>query len=348
MIFHMLEEIRQQPDVIRSIIDDQLDRVQILAQAIRSRGIIYAYIAARGTSDHAAIYAKYLLETQLQMPVALAAPSVLTVYGAVPHFGPHCLVIGVSQSGAGPDVVAVVRRARETGTLTACITNEPDSELASTAEFPLFIGAGLERSVAATKTYTGSLALFALLAAVMESDQSAMLADMRKAADDMDKVIGLSETLHRLAGEFRDLTDCVVLARGYNQCTASEIALKLTETCYVGAKAYSAADFQHGPIAQVYSGFPIFLFAPDGKAFPSVAEVAARLRLQSARLLTFAHSPSMCDESALSLPMPANVPEWISPLVYAVAGQLIAYWIAVERGNNPDMPRNLRKVTRTL
>ena len=281
---HMLKEIRQQPDVVRRIIDEEFHRVEALAVEVKRRKIAYAYVAARGTSDNAALYGKYMLEIQHGLPVALAAPSVFTLYESYPHLGENALVLGISQSGAAPDVIEVVKRARETGALTACITNEPDSALAQAAEYPLLIGAGEEVGVAATKTYTGSLALLALLSTALDENHPERLEHLRRAADAMEKALHLDDTVHHLVEKYADMKDCVILGRGYNQATAMELSLKLTETCYVSAKAYSAADFQHGPIAQVVQGYPCLLFAPDGKAFAPMAKLAEKLRAPAPRL----------------------------------------------------------------
>lgn len=345
---HMLDEIREQPDVVRRIIDEEFHRTEALAAEIKRRGIAYAYVAARGTSDNAALYGKYLLEIQQGLPVALAAPSVFTLYGVVPRLGPNALVLGISQSGAAPDVNAVVRLAREAGALTACITNEPESDLAQAAEYPLFIGASEEIGVAATKTYTGSLALLALLSTAMDESHPERLEHLRRAPDAMERTLNLDDTLHHLVDKYKDMRDCIVLGRGYNHATAAEIALKVTETCYVGAQAFSAADFQHGPIAQVASGFPCLLFAPDGKAFAPMVQLAEKLRAQHPALICFAHDAAFLARSETAVRIPAPVAEWVSPLVYAVAGQLFTYWLAVARGNDPDSPRGLAKVTQTV
>jgi len=344
---YMLDEIRQQPEIVRRIIDREFHHVEALAAEIKRRNIAFAYVAARGTSDNAAQYGKYMLEIQHGLPVALAAPSVFTLYNAVPHLGDNALVLGISQSGEAPDVIEVVRRARETGALTACITNEPDSALAQAAEFPLLIGAGEEIGVAATKTYTGSLALLALLSTAMDESHPERLEHLRRAADAMEKSLGLDEAVHHLVEKYADMQDCVILGRGFNQATTMEFALKLTETCYVSAKSYSAADFQHGPIAQVVRGYPCLLFAPDGKAFAPMAKIAEKLRAQHPALICFAHDAAFLAGSETAVRIPSAVPEWISPLVYIVAAQLFTYWLAVVKGRDPDSPRGLEKITLT-
>lgn len=344
---HMLDEIRQQPDVVRRVVSEGFHSVEALAAEIRRRGIAYAYVAARGTSDNAALYCKYLLEIQHGLPVALAAPSVLTLYGSPPRLERNALVLGISQSGAGPDVIDVVRRARESGALTACITNEPASELARTAEFPLLIGAGEEVGVAATKTYTGSLALLALLSTALDESHPERLEHLRRAADTMEKTLAMEDVARQLVDRYAGMQGCVILGRGFNHCTANELALKLTETCLIAAQSYSAAEFQHGAIAQVASGFPCLLFAPDGKAFAPMARLAEKLRPQAPALICFAHDAAFLAGSETALRIPGAVAEWVSPLVYIIAGQLFTYWLSIRKGLDPDCPRGLSKVTQT-
>jgi glucosamine--fructose-6-phosphate aminotransferase (isomerizing) len=345
---HMLDEIQEQPDVVRRIMETEFHRAEALAAEIKKREIAYAYVAARGTSDNAAMYGKYMLEIQHGLPVALAAPSVFTLYESMPRFGENALVLGISQSGAAPDVNAVMRRAREAGALTACITNSPDSDMAGICEYPLLIGATEELGVAATKTYTGSLALLALLSTAMDDTHPERLEHLRRVPDAMERTLHLDDTLHHLVERYAEMRDCIVLGRGYNHATANEVALKITETCYVSAQAFSAADFQHGPIAQVAAGFPCLLFAPDGKAFAPMVKLAEILRERHPALICFAHDPAFLARSETAIRVPAAVAEWVSPLVYAVAGQLFSYWLSVARGNDPDSPRGLAKVTQTV
>ena len=344
---YMLDEIRQQPDVVRRILREEFRCVEALAAEVRHRKIAYVYVAARGTSENAALYCKYLLEIQHGLPVALAAPSVFTLYDVVPNFGENALVLGISQSGAAPDVIEVVRRARESGALTACITNEPDSEMARAAQFPLLIGAGEEMGVAATKTYTGTLALLALLSTALDETHPERLEHLRRAAESMEQALGLDDAVHHLVEKYADLSGCVILGRGYNHATAAELALKLTETCGLSAQAYSAATFQHGAITQVVQGYPCLLFAPDGKAFAPMARLAEKLRVQHPALICFAHDASFLAGSETAVRIPGTVAEWVSPLVYILAGQLFAYWLCLLKGLDPDSPRGLAKVTQT-
>lgn len=242
----------------------------------------------------------------------------------------------------------MVRQARASGALTACIVNTPDSELAKVAEFPLFIGAGLERSVAATKTYTGSLALAALLSSVLGPDTFLRVNDLYAAADAMETALDLDNAVTEAAMHCADMRECVTLARGFNQATAQEAALKLIETCYVGARAYSGADFQHGPIAQIEKGLACLLFAPEGCTFSAMSDLAKQLKARNVSLHCFSQNTLFLALGQTPIPMPGTMPEWVSPLVYIVPAQLFAYRLALERGSDPDVPRGLNKITMTL
>lgn len=343
----MLDEIRQQPDVIRAVIDKEFRSVEALRDAIGARDIRFAYIAARGTSDNVAHYAKYVLEIEHGIPIALAAPSVFTIYDAIPHLDEHALVLGISQSGSGPDVVAVCEQARKTGALTACITNDANSRLAQAVEYPLITPAGVETSVAATKTYTSALAMVALLSTALSTNKPERLEHLRRAADQIEATLALDDTIKALVMRYKDIESCVVIGRGYNHCTASEVALKLTETCLIGAKSFSAADFMHGPIALVHRGYPVILLAPDGRAYDTMEQLAEKLRPIHPAVIAIAHDPGFLAGSETAIRIPGATPEWLSPLVYVVAGQLFAHWLAVAKGFDPDHPRGLAKVTKT-
>jgi glucosamine--fructose-6-phosphate aminotransferase (isomerizing) len=343
----MMEEIRQQPNIVRKTIETEFHRVDELRDAIIKHDIRFAYIAARGTSDNVAHYAKYVLEIEHGIPVALAAPSVFTLYNAVPHLDEHALVIGISQSGSGPDVIAVLERARTTGALTACITNEAESDLAKACEYPLVTPAGPEKCIAATKTYTAALAMIALLSTSLDNNRPERLEHLWRTADIMQQTLELDDAIRQLVERYEHMTNCVVICRGYNHCTALEVALKLTETSYVGAKSFSAADFLHGPVAQVDEGFPVLLFAPDGKAYKPMMELAAALKNRHPDVIAFAHDLDFLAGSETAIRIPGSVPEWLSPLVYVVAGQLFANWLSIAKNLDPDHPRGLTKITKT-
>ena len=278
----LLEEIYEQPTTLRRLIDAEMEPMIRLAQALHARDFRYVVIAARGTSDNAARYAQYLIGATLGMPVALATPSLHTRYGVHLRFD-GALVIGISQSGASPDICTVISDARRSGAPTIAITNHPESPLAQAAEFVVPIHAGIERSIAATKTYTAQLAALAMLTLSLAND-TAGLAALATIPDAMEATLALDERMREIAGEMTGATAAITIGRGYHYATAWEIALKLKELTRVVAEPYSAADFQHGPIALVHEGIPIVLIATQGAVADDLATLALRLRDLGAHL----------------------------------------------------------------
>jgi len=341
----MHREIHEQPQVIRSVAEREVRAAQAVAQVTRERGILFAMITARGTSDNAALYAKYRLEIEAGIPVASAAPSIFTLYGGQLNLS-RALVIGISQSGKAQDVVEVVSAARAVGALTVAITNDPSSELAQVAEYVLCCHAGEERSVAATKTYTATLANIALLVDAM-TGKPRLGEDLEEAARGMEQVLAMEQEIELLAERYRYMTACMVLSRGYNFCTAHEAALKMMETGYVIARAYSAADFLHGPIAVVDTGFPCFVYAPNGNAYATMLQLTAKLRERGAEIVVISCNPEILRLATRMVVLPCDIAERISPLVYIVVGQLFAFHLSETRGYDPDRPRGLSKITIT-
>lgn len=345
MTHWMLSEIREQPQTLRQVAEKEWDAVRLLADVIHREQLHYVMLAARGTSDNAAKYCKYLLEIENGLPCGLAAPSVVTLYRAQLNLK-GCLVVGISQSGEAPDVIEYLSHARSAGAVTASISNNPLSPLAQVSDYPLCIHAGIEKSVAATKTYTGTLAAIYLLSAALKADMSAQEA-LAHTADQMERFLGLEAVIHESVDRYRYVRECVTLARGINQATAEETALKFIETCYLLSKPYSVADFMHGPFALVEAGFPCFLFAPEGATFPTVLEAAAKLREGGAETITFSHDEQILSLARTPIRVPVPVDENVSPMLYIVLGQLFAYYLAVTRDLNPDQPRGLQKITKT-
>lgn len=345
MTYLMRTEIGEQPEVLRRIADTEWRTVQTVAQQIRDHKLRYAFLAARGTSDNAAAYFKYLFEIENGMPCGLAAPSVVTLYRADLDWR-GALVVGISQSGQAPDVVEYLAHAKANGAFTVSITNDPDSPLSHTSHFALHLHAGVERSVAATKTYTGTLAIIYLLSEALRNNPNAPQ-QLHHVASLVEQTLRAETHIQEIADRYRYMRECVSLARGINQATAQETALKLIETCYVMCKAYSVADFMHGPFALIEPGFPCLLFAPDGATYPTALESASKLRGGGAETIIFASSAEILALARTPIPMPPSVPETLSPIVYIVAGQLFAYHLALARDLNPDQPRGLQKVTKT-
>jgi len=342
---HMLDEIRQQPQVLAEMAARNESATSNLAGDIAKRDIGLIVLVARGTSDNAAVFGKYLFECVNGIPCALAAPSVFTLYGATLRLD-RSLVIGISQSGKATDVVEYLMRAKEMGALTAAITNEPDSDLANAADHTLLCHAGVERSVAATKTYTATLGALYLLSSAM-SDRRDILDGLGAVSELMRQTLSCEDQITDLAERYRYMDECFVIARGMNQATAAETALKMAETAYLEAEPYSSADFMHGPIAVVDEGYPCFLIAPDGKAFETVLETAGKLRDRKAELVVIGRNKAVLAKATKAITVPVDVDELFSPLVYVIAGQLFAYHLAITKGYDPDKPRGLSKVTLT-
>jgi glucosamine--fructose-6-phosphate aminotransferase (isomerizing) len=340
-------EIREQPEVLARLFDSQQQTAGEIADAIRGRGVRSIFIAARGTSDNAALYAKYLWGSVNRMPVALAAPSLFTIYRTPPRLD-GSLVVGISQSGQSPDIVGVLAEGRAQGALTLAITNEPESPLAEAAEMVLETAAGPERAVAATKTYTAQLMAIALLSATANQD-SAMLTDLARVPELVSQTLGLDPEIRRAAERYRYMDQCVVLGRGFNYATAYEWSLKLKEMTYVVAEPYSSADFRHGPVAIVCDGFPVLAVAPAGAVFDDTLALLETLANENrAELLVLSNMASARRLAQTPLELPGELPEWLSPLVSIVPAQLFSYHLTRAKGFDTENPRRLRKVTRTL
>ena len=340
----MRSELGEGPEVVGRLLVDAAGRVATVADIVRRRGIEHIVIAARGTSDNAAIYAQYILGARNRLLVTLAAPSLTSLYDAPPHVG-NALVVGISQSGRSPDVVSVLDRCRQQGAVTVAITNDPGSQLAAAADHVLELNAGPERAVAATKTYLAEIALLAMLSSALSRDAGSA-DELRSVPEALRAALDEEELIARLAGTWAAESRCAVLARGFHYPTVREWALKLKELAEVLADPYSAADFQHGPIALVSEGFPVLAVATSGPALSGIEELLARLRQAGARLLVLSDAPAAGDAVDF-VPVPA-VPEWLSPLVAIVPAQLFAYHLARARGLDTEAPRNLTKVTLTL
>jgi len=340
----MWDEIREQPEVLaRSLQNLQL--IREVVKAIRSRNIDFVYIAARGTSDHAAVYGKYLMETILGIPVALAASSVLTVYQRSLKLK-NALVIGISQSGKAADALEVIRNANAQGAITLTITNAPDSPLASEAQFHLCCNAGLEISVAATKTFTAELFLLAQLVAEWAADEG-LKQELAQVPEKLTETFKLSEDITQKAIRYRFMNECFVLARGINYAIALETALKIQETNYVRAKAFAVSDFWHGPIAMVDQEIPVIVLAPKGPSLQDVEAMIAKLQTVQAELLIVSNQCEILRQGACSFAIPETENDAISAFFNVCVAQIFSCQLALIKGLNPDRPRGLNKVTIT-
>jgi glutamine---fructose-6-phosphate transaminase (isomerizing) len=338
------DEIGEQPGIAATMLAGGRSTVDSIGAQIRDarpRGFL---IAARGSSDHAALYAKYLFGRRNRALVSLAAPSLFTHYSSPPRLEGEC-VIGISQSGSSPDVIAVIEEAVRQGALTVALTNDAESRLAGAAALVLPLGAGPERSVPSSKTYTASLLALALLSQAIDPEPAfeQALAQVPLA---LSEALGHEVELDRLAPALLGHR-AIVLGRGFNLATAEEVALKLTETSYVLARAWSTADFEHGPIAVVDKGFPVLFVGGGGPVAEDLGSIARRLEGYGCRVIgIFDGKAGGFDQEAV-VGIDSGLPEELTPLTLAVLGQLLAHRVALARGIDPDSPRALSKVTRT-
>lgn len=339
----MLQEIAEQPDVLQRTIDAEREKMVKLGDFLRQKDIDLIILVARGSSDNAALFGRYLLEVTTGIPVSLSAPSVFTLYNAKLRLK-RAVVIGVSQSGEGVDINHVLEQAKSFGAFTIAITNESESSMAKIADETLLIHAGREKSVAATKTYTGQMLHFYMLANA--------IGDKRL---DYYKIPGFTQNALELEGKVKEIVqryifmeNCVVVGRGMNYGNSYELALKLMETCYVVAERFSSADFYHGPLAIVERRFPVILFAPKGVTQQSSVDLLNRLHELNADSLSITNDDDVERLATHSIKLPAEIDEFLSPIPFIVPAQLFAAHLSEAKGLDPDEPRSLAKITKTL
>lgn len=339
-------EIFEQPEILGRLLENSFGTVQGIARKVLTKDITYVFLAARGTSDNAGLYAKYVWGAFNQLPIALAAPSLFTLYERPPDLR-NALVVGISQSGQSPDIVRVVEEGRRQGVPTMVITNDPTSPLAQNADYIIGVGSGTEKAVAATKTYTAQLLAIAMFSVALRGDRARYrhLASLQRWVE---QALEQDELIASLVERYRDMEQCVVLGRGYNYSTAFEWALKLKELAYVMASPFSSADFQHGPSALLTEGYPVFAVAPSGAGSTDMIGLLTRLvGERKVDLLAISNEKNTLTQAHAPIAMPAEVPEWLTPIVSIVSAQLVSYHLARAKGLDTENPRGLQKVTRT-
>jgi glucosamine--fructose-6-phosphate aminotransferase (isomerizing) len=342
----LLSEIAEQPGVLERLLRDAAPEIEAIASNIRARGVHHVVMAARGSSDNAARYAQYLFGSHNRLTVTLATPSLFTRYHTPPMMT-GALVVGISQSGESPDLVAVVDEGRRQGCPTLAITNVAGSPLTTVADHTIVLRAGEERSIAATKTYTAQLAALAMFSTALAQNEAwrreleqvpGFVADALRVGD---------EAIVSAAGALKNAGHGVVLGRGFNFATAFEIALKAKELAYVAVEPYSSADFQHGPIALIDTGFAAIVVNAAGAVSREVEDLLRTITTRGARPVVISNEPSSLAMAAAPIALPADMPEWLSPIAAIVPAQLLAFHLSRLRGFDPDRPRGLKKVTKT-
>ncbi len=343
----MLDEVREQPEALARTLAAELRHIEKFRAFIGRRKPRLVVLVARGTSDNAAQFGRYLIEIATGIPVSLAAPSVHTIYGTRMNLK-DALVVGLSQSGESTDTNEVLEQARKAGAVAVGITNQARSALTRIAEHVFLVRAGREKSVAATKTYTGQLMILYLLAYALGA--KIRIADLEAIADFTAEALTLETEVSAMAERYRFMHHAIVAGRGLNYANAFEFALKLMETCYIVAERFSSADFLHGPIAMVEPNFPIFLFTPSGPTWPSMQEMLMRSQEMKAETVVITDRRNLAAANLASrvISIPARIPEMYSPIPYIIPAQLFAAALALEKNLNPDRPRALSKITRTM
>jgi len=343
----MLDEIREQPGTLQRTLKLELRHIETFKRLMAKKPPRLIVLVARGTSDNAAQFGRYLLEITTGIPVSLAAPSIGTIYQARMDYR-DALVVAISQSGESTDTNLVLERAKGQGAVTLGITNERTSALARLADHVFLVRAGKERSVAATKTYTGQMLILYLLAYALGG--SIRLDDLERLPEYVEEALGLEEEVAALSERYRFMRQAVVVGRGLNYANAFEFALKMMETCYVVAERFSSADFLHGPIALVEASFPVFAFAPPGVTWPSLDETLAKLAGLRAEILAITDSGNREVEARATkvIRLRRKLKEVMTPIPYIVPAQMFAAHLAAQKGLDPDKPRTIGKVTLTM
>ncbi len=340
----LYEEILQQPQVLETMYRVNRDPIRNLVSKLGPVNSIF--VAARGTSDNAARYAKYVWGALNHIPVTLATPSLFSLYQQTPDME-NMLVVGISQSGQSPDLLAVIEEGYRQGCRTLVITNKANSPLAQSAQHVINIQAGPEKAVAASKSYTAQLQAIAMLAAAWNENE-APWREIELIPAWGSQILERTSPVRESAPRYRYMDRCVVLGRGYNYATAYEWSLKLKELTYVMADPYSSADFLHGPIAMVKAGFPVFAVAPQGAVYQDMFQLLKKLKQDhKVDLFLISDTQEALDMADTAVALPGNVPEWLSPIISILPAQIFCHQLAQEKGFDPDQPRGLSKVTRT-
>lgn len=339
-------EIHEQPQAFARLLDTEQANVAQLAARLKALDISYVTIAARGTSDNAGIYAKYLFASALGLPVAMATPSLYTLYKRPPRLR-NTLVIGISQSGESIDILAVLEEARRQGAPTLAIVNVEGSSMARAAEHVIPLHAGTEKAVAATKSYTTSLGALAMLAVAMGGEGLAE-ADLQAMPGHIAAALKTDAAATAIAEGLREIDDVVVVGRGFNYCSAYELSIKMKELTYTHAEPYSSADFLHGPIAILDERYRVIAIAPSGPLQANQIEFIQRAQARGGKVIAISDNAEVLAAAGERLVLPAGMPEWTSPIAAIVPGQLLALRLTEARGYSTDAPRGLTKVTKTL
>lgn len=345
-MINLEKEIREQPKALKNVIEANLPVIREVVKKAKANGVNGIYFAARGTSDHACIYAQYLFGIFAGLPCALGTPSIFTKYGAHINLA-GMLVVGVSQSGKAEDVIAVLESAKNDGAITVAITNDTESAMAKIADYHLFCGCGHERSIAATKTFTCQAAILATLAAIWgENDE--LLNDLRGVSAKAQELIETKyDDIMAFAEKYRNIPGAITLGRGVSYAIALEGALKMLETNKLKMKGYPTSDFHHGPIAQVKAGDLVLIIAPKGKNDDDSYEICRKLLAIGADVVVITDDKSCAPEGTTPFVLPSTGSEYTFLFMAAIFFQLASCCLTIVRGIDPDKAGVINKITIT-
>lgn len=340
----MQQELFSEPQVIRNVISNNTEIINKIVSEVKQRGITNISTVARGTSDNATICFKYITEILTGMPVSECHPSVITIYKSRVKISDN-MTIAISQSGASIDTLAVLDTAKKAGALTVAVTNSPDSPLAKMAHYHIYLSAGEEKSVAATKTFIAELVALYMLAIAL-SGKDSLMEKLHSLPSKLEDLFAMNDKFIELAYTMRNKNNFIVLTRGTMQGVGKELALKFAECTYSFGHSYSITDFMHGPLALVEEGVNVVLLAPDSECTENYLDIAARLNLLGANITALSDIRGILDIADQSIKM-APSDFMTSTILYGSAVHMLVMNVAIAKGLHPDTPRNLKKVTIT-
>lgn len=341
-MIYMEQEIITQPFLLKKCIENNKRVLQDIEKSIQNHEIKTIIYAARGSSDNAGLYFKYLVEINAGIIVSLAAPSVLTVFSGKLDFT-NTLVVGVSQSGEAEDVCMVLEEANKQGAMTVGLTNNMESKLGKLADYTMNLSVEKEISVAATKTFTAELVLLACLATKL-SKQKDYVKTITKTINQIQEIIDRRDLITSFGKPFKHINNAFILGRGYVYAIVKELALKLQETSYIKALSFASSDFYHGPIAMLDDQSYVVLLMPNDETYDDSYVLLERILLTTDHVFVMTDNPNIKYHKSIIIP---KADKEFAPILFAVASQLLALEISLSNGYNPDKPRNLKKVTIT-
>ncbi len=352
----MWKEINETPAIFNTIQAENAEVMASLVKNIKKSNATNFVAAARGTSDHALIYFKYVLEVISNYTVGLSAPSVVTLYKGKINYA-NSIVIGCSQSGKAADVLEVLKKGNEQGAITIAVTNDRESPMAKEAKYHLFCNCGEEKSVAATKTFNAQLYLLLWLASELAESKENLLM-LKNLSEVVESVIPQIDSLTtKYSEKFKDMKSGFILSRGLTYAIALEGTLKLQETCYIQMKGYAGSDFYHGPMAMVNESTPVIIYCAQNKGDAEMQHLVRADQIKCVEKMISLNAPVLlvtndvllvgkydkCNDALLNF----SLPEEFAMFAFALFAQMFACKISCAIGNNPDSPRALNKVTIT-